>query len=79
MYSTSSLADPQKSGQSTVPAAGPLALHASAARPRRVALSEVDVAAQLTAGKDLDAIDEAEARRVLRKIDRPILPLMCCS
>lgn len=31
----------------------------------KVALSDVDVAAQLAAGKDLDAIDEAEAKRVL--------------
>lgn len=58
MSSESSFADPEKtdspSGPETLPAHG-----------QKVTLSDVDVAAQLTAGKDLDAVDEVEVKRVL--------------
>ncbi|KAI0725010.1 major facilitator superfamily domain-containing protein [Fomitopsis betulina] len=37
---------------------------------------DVDVAAQLVAGKDV-AVDPAEAKRVRRKVDWRLLPLMC--
>jgi hypothetical protein len=77
MSSTSSLSDPEKAGPPSVPSAGSQTLPSNGLRARKVALSDVDVAAQLTAGKDLDAVDEAEARRVRRKIDMYLMPLMC--
>ncbi|GBE81803.1 Uncharacterized transporter [Sparassis crispa] len=41
-----------------------------------VATSEVDVAARLTAGKDI-TVDPKEAARIRRKIDWCLMPLMC--
>ncbi|KAI0797539.1 major facilitator superfamily domain-containing protein [Abortiporus biennis] len=41
-----------------------------------VAASDADVAAQLTAGKDI-TIDPVEAKRIRRKIDLHLMPLMC--
>lgn len=77
MSSTASLSDIEKRGSSAIEAQElPSDAHGHA-RARKVNLSDVDVAAAVTAGKDLDAIDEKEAKRVLRQIDRHILPLMC--
>lgn len=43
-----------------------------------VAAYDVDVAAQLTSGKDV-VVDPAEAARVRRKIDWHLMPLMCSA
>lgn len=57
--STSSLSDPEKQpAASDVQEVVKVPEHA-----RKVSLQDVDVAAQLTAGRDLE-VDEAEAKRV---------------
>ncbi|GJE96883.1 MFS general substrate transporter [Phanerochaete sordida] len=76
MSSSASLADPEKQAAPLEPHALPHDAHGHA-HARKVALSDIDVAAAVTAGVDLDAVDEQEAKRVLRKIDWHILPLMC--
>ena len=60
MSSTSSLTDPEKDGS-------PRTLNpaTSLEQVKKVTLSDVDVAARLTAGLDLNTVDEAEAKRVL--------------
>lgn len=78
MSSTASLSDPEKQGTPSANEVHALSNDARGhAKARKVTVSDVDVAAAVTAGKDLDAIDEKEAKRVLRKIDMHILPLMC--
>ena len=57
--STSSLSDPEK--QPAAPGVREVAKVPEHAR--KVSLQDVDVAAQLTAGRDLE-VDEAEAKRV---------------
>ena len=59
MSSAASLADPEKSPASSYPG------RRTPRDVKRVALSEVDVDAVFVVGRNLDAVDEAEAKRVL--------------
>ena len=77
MSSTSKHSDSEKASSSISPDTEHPPLSRDVHGTKKVALADIDVAAQLVAGKDLDAVDQAEAKRVLRKIDRHILPLMC--
>ncbi|EKM55082.1 uncharacterized protein PHACADRAFT_208608 [Phanerochaete carnosa HHB-10118-sp] len=78
MSSTASLSDPEKQGTPSANEVHALSNDANGhVKARKVTLSDVDVAAAVTAGKDLSAVDEKEAKRVRRKIDMHILPLMC--
>ena len=44
----------------------------------RIHSGDADVAARITAGRE-EVLDEEEGRRLRRKIDWHILPLMCCE
>ena len=59
MSSTASLEDPEKD------AISPTVAWRGRNHGHQVYLSQVDIAAELVAGKDLDMVDEAEAKRVL--------------